>query len=169
MPELDEQLRLLIQQYGIAEVRRRLSAIAHPPRRPRVQVNAVDYVVKMKPPNNGNGRLLTLARLFEEKRFLPSSADIRNLFEAYGAAPVKVNARQTAIPLVFKFLSSLSDERIDRIINDGSFGGPSELAPIAEAIRAKSIGMRHTANAVGSSNEKKIDLEVPPQSRKSNA
>src|SRR6266702_3682909 len=169
MSELDEQLRLLLQQYGVVEVRRRLNAIARPPRRPRVRKSARDYVTGMNPPSSQKERLITLAQLFEEKRFLPAAADIRNFFEAYGAAPTKIKARQAAIPLIFRFLSSLSDERLDRIISEGAFSGPSELGPIAEAIKARSGSMRQGGNTSGSSSAKENELEPPRQGRKSNA
>ena len=169
MSELDEQLRLLLQQYGIAEVRRRLNAIARPPRRPRVRKSARDYVAGMNPPSSQKERLLTLAQLFEEKRFLPAAADIRNFFEAYGAAPAKVKSRQDAIPLIFRFLSSLSDERLARIINEGSFAGPSELGPIADAIKAKSVSMRHGEDTPTSSSREENDLDSFQRPSKTNA
>jgi hypothetical protein len=168
MSELDEQLRLLIQQYGIVEVRRRLSAIMRPLGRVRVKVSARDFVTKMSAPNSQKERLLTLAQLFEEKRFLPATADIRNLFEAYGGALPKVKARQSAIPVVFRFLSSMSDDRLDRIINEGSFGGPSELGPIADAIKATSGSLRQGGETASSSSGQEGDLESSQQRRKAN-
>jgi hypothetical protein len=158
MPELDEQLRLLIQQYGIAEVRRRLSAITRPPRQPRARKSAPDYVTGMNPPNNQKERLLTLAQLFEEKRFLPTAADIGNFFEAYDVSAAKV-----------RFLSSLSDERLDRIINEGSFTGPSELGPIADAIKAKSVSMGNRENTASSSGQEDNALDPLHRLGKANA
>jgi hypothetical protein len=169
MPELDEQLRLLIQQYGIAEVRRRLSAITRPPRQPRARKSAPDYVTGMNPPNNQKERLLTLAQLFEEKRFLPTAADIGNFFEAYDVSAAKVKARQVAIPHIFRFLSSLSDERLDRIINEGSFTGPSELGPIADAIKAKSVSMGNRENTASSSGQEDNALDPLHRLGKANA
>src|SRR5437773_1849833 len=90
MTELDEQLRILVQRYGIAEIRRQLRAIVRPPRPPRVRKNARDYVSGMNLVGRQKERLLVLAQLFEDKRFLPRAADIRNLFEAYGVAPAKI-------------------------------------------------------------------------------
>jgi len=168
MSELDEHLRKLLQQYGIAEVRRRLRAITRTPRVPPIPRNAREYVSRMNPPMSQKERLLVLAQLFEEKRFLPAAADIRNFFEAYGAAPTKIKARQAAIPLIFRFLSSLSDERLDRIISEGAFSGPSELGPIAEAIKARSGSTGHGGNTTGSSSGKETELEPPRQGRKSN-
>ena len=112
---------------------------------------------------------MALAQLFEEKRFLPAAADIRNFFEAYGAAPAKVKSRQDAIPLIFRFLSSLSDERLARIINEGSFAGPSELGPIADAIKAKSVSMRHGEDTPTSSSREENDLDSFQRPSKTNA
>jgi hypothetical protein len=123
----------------------------------------------MNPPSNQQERLLTLAQLFEEKRFLPTAADIRNFFEAYGVTTVKVKARQDAIPLIFRFLSSLSDERLSRIINEGSFTGPSELGPIADAIKAKSVNMGNRENTASSSGQEDNALDPLRQPGKANA
>lgn len=152
-------MRLLVQQYGIAEVRRRLSAIIGQRGRSRVRRSARDYVSELNPPSFQKERLLALAQLFEEKRFLPAAADIRNFFEAYGAAPAKVKTRQHAIPLIFRFLSSLSDERLERIINEGSFAGLSELGPIADAIRAKSVSIRRREDTASSSSREENDFD----------
>lgn len=169
MPELDEQLRLLIQQYGIAEVRRRLRVITKPPARSRVRRNARDYVTGMNLPSSQTERLLALAQLFEEKLFLPTAAVIRNFLEAYGAAPLKFKTRQDAIPLMFRYLSSLSDERLDRIIKEGAFSGPSELGPIADAIMAKSVTMRHGENTARSSDPEESSLDPLHQPGKAGA
>jgi hypothetical protein len=123
----------------------------------------------MNSPSSQKERLLTLAQLFEEKRFLPAGADVRNFFEAYGAPPVKVKTRQDAIPLIFRFLSSLSDQRLDRIINEGSFAGPSELGPIADAIKAKSLSMRHGGDTASSSSREENDLDPSHRPGKANA
>lgn len=169
MPELDEQLRLLVQQYGIAEVRRRLSTIIGPRGGSHLRRSARDYATGMNLPSDQKERLLTFAQLFEEKRFLPTAADIRNFFDAYGAGPAKVKTRRDAIPLIFRFLSSLSDERLDRIINEGSFTGPSELGPIADAIKAKSVSMRNRENAASSLSREENDLDSLRRPDKANA
>ena len=159
MPELDEQLRLLVQQYGIAEVQRRLRVIMGPRLRSSARKSARDCVTGMELQSNKKERLLTLAQLFEEKRFLPKTADIRNFFGAYGPAPMKFKSRQDAILQTFRFLSSLSDEQLDRIINEGSFAGPSELGPIADAIKAKSADMRHADDSASSAIREINDLD----------
>ena len=169
MTELDEQLQLLVQQYGVAEVRRRLNAIIGPRARSHLQRSARDYATGMNVRSSQKERLLTLARRFEEKRFLPTTSEIRNFFEAYGASPIKPKSRQNAIPSILRFLSSLSDEQLDRIIKDGSFGGPSELGPIADAIRAKSVSMRNAENAASSSSREEKDLDPLHRAGKADA
>src|SRR2546430_462494 len=137
MPDLDEQLKLLIEQYGAAEVRRRVGKLTGATKR-SIRKNAVQYVTEMSIPAVHKEKLLSLARLFEEGRFLPNTADIRNLFGAFGTNPGQLKARQAAVPMVFRFLASCSTERLDRILAEGLFAGPAELGPIAEAIRATS-------------------------------
>ena len=141
MSELEHQLRLLIDQYGPAEVRKHVAKLTGAPKR-SVRRTAVEYVSGMSVPEDHKERLITLARLFEQGRFLPNSADIRNLFEALGGKPVEVKARRAAVPMIFRFLASCSRERLDRIISQGMFSGPTELAPIAEAIKATSARTR---------------------------
>jgi len=169
MNELDEQLRLLVQRYGVAELRRHLSSIARPPRVPRARKNACDYVNGMNSVISKKQRLLVLARLFDEKRFLPAMGDIRNLFEAYGAELVKIGTRQNAIPPIFQFLSSMSEDRLDRIVNEGAFSGPSELGPIAEAIKARSRNMGQSEGHGDPLKAEEEELAHPRHGRKSSA
>ena len=169
MTELDEQLRLLVQQYGIAEVRRRLSAIIGRRGSSHPRKSARGYATGMNVPSSQKERLLTLAQRFEEKRFLPTASEIRNFFEAYGASSVKFRTRQNAIPSVLRFLSSLSDEKLDRIIKEGSFAGPSELGPIATAIKAKSVSMKNGENAASSSSRDEIYLDSLHRSGKADS
>ena len=158
MLNLDEQLRMLVQTHGVAEIRRRLSAIARPTGRLRIRKSACEYVLELAPLGDRREKLLVLGRRFEEKSFLPTSSDIRNLFEAYGVGLAKVKSRQDAMPLTFRFLATLSVDQLDRIVKDGLFSGPSELGPIADAIKARS-SIKDTSQAVPiSSTRVEVDL-----------
>lgn len=139
MSDLDKQLRSLVERYGLDEVRRYLKAIAGQKSLPKKKrIGALEYVSKMSLPVTHKKRLLTIAGLFKEHRFLPTTSDARNLFEAFGAVPPAFKGREAAVPAIFRFLASLSEGQLDRILSDGAFDGPSQLGPIADAITARS-------------------------------
>lgn len=135
MAELEDQLKALIERYGSAEVRKLVAKLIAPPKR-SMRKTATEYVTEMSVPAVHKEKLLALARQFEDNKFLPSTADIRNLFHALGTTAGSIKARQAAIPMVFKLLASCPTDRLDKILSQGLFSGPAELGPIADAIKA---------------------------------
>ena len=79
--------------------------------------------------------MLALAKRFETKRFLPSCADIRNFCAIYDIEPPASKSRAAAIPRLFKYFAAMDRKDVERLSADKAYSGPSELGPLAEAIR----------------------------------
>ena len=67
---------------------------------------------------------------------MPTFGDIRNFCQVYGIDEPASKSRASAIPRVFKFMATMSDEEVQGILDGGMFSGPSRVGPIADAIRA---------------------------------
>ena len=80
------------------------------------------------------------AHLFDDGRFLPSIADIREFYRIHNIELGKSTSRASSIPRVFKFLAAIDTAQITKVLDEGMFSGPTRLAPIADAIRSYSAG-----------------------------
>ena len=154
--KLKDTLRLMVHQYGFEQVDRSLREIRladrqlknstqssvlpdneamTKPQKKRAKVNAPEYVAKMELSSEKKPITVELANRFENKAFLPTFGDIRNFCQIYGIDEPASKSRASAIPRVFKFIATMETDEIQRILDDGMFSGPSQLGPIADAIR----------------------------------
>ena len=76
-----------------------------------------------------------LAERFEAKSFLPRCADIRNFCRIHGIDERASKSRAAAIPRLFKYLATMDPKNLQRLLDESAFSGPSQLGPLAEAIR----------------------------------
>ena len=148
-------LRSLVRRYGIRQVDQSLLEIRRATsrgeerygqsdsvdsdtrtRRSTKTRSALEYVAKMGCGSEMQPAMSELARRFQEKAFLPTFGDIRNFCETYGIEQPASNSRADSIPRVFKFLSTIDRNEIQRIVDHRLFSGPARLGPIADAIRA---------------------------------
>ena len=83
------------------------------------------------------------AQMFDDKRFLPTIADIREFSRVHGIELPKTASRASSVPRVFTFLASMDTDAIVTTLDDGRFSGPTRLGPIADAIRGRSATRRH--------------------------
>jgi hypothetical protein len=135
--DLDGALLKLANEHGAELVLARARAILVPARKRSKKRSAVATVEEMTALPEHKRRLHELALRFDEKRFLPTSGTLRQFFESVGqVVPVSIKSRQNAISFTFKFLASLPDQKLDEIISNRTFAGPSSLTAISEAIRA---------------------------------
>ena len=74
---------------------------------------------------------------FERRAFLRTLGDIRSFCEAYGVEGLKLNSRASGIPRIFKFLATMEVADLEGILDDRLFSGPTQLGPIADAIRER--------------------------------
>ena len=172
--KLKDTLRLIVRQYGLAQVDRSLreirlderqlksskqskvlsnnEAVTKSPKK-RAKVNAPEYVAKMELSVEKEPIAVELANRFENKAFLPTFGDIRNFCQIYGIDEPASKSRASAIPRVFKFIATMETDEIQTILDDGMFSGPSQLGPIADAIRRNGRAARSYTS-----------LPPPPQS-----
>lgn len=154
--DLDDTLRSIIHQYGLEQVIRSLRQLemsgtqSEDSKRilrqssdttpsnsnsKRARVTAPDRVAKMGLPPEKEQAVIELARMFQDKSFLPTFPDIANFCQIYGIDEPASRSRDSAIPRVFNFIAEMEPADIQRILDEGMFSGPSRLGPIADAIR----------------------------------
>ncbi len=156
--KLETTLRPIVQEHGLGSVLEALGKIASEqdaqsalplavngadkPAKPRKarkrspKLNAIEYAAKMELASDKQAAIVELAERFERKDFLPTFGDIRNFCDIHGIDVPASKTRASSIPRVFKFLANEMDAReAQRILDDGMFSGPSQLGPIADAIR----------------------------------
>lgn len=99
------------------------------------RVKAPEYVQKMVIDADKRAAVSALAERFEAKSFLPSCADISNFCAIYGIDEPASKSRAAAIPRLFKCLAAMDAKDLKNLLADNAFSGPTELAPLSEAIR----------------------------------
>ena len=151
------ELLPIVRKYGFGPVERVLQEIGRsectgrregPPGRKRNQesqlqprkqrVTASEYVLKMQLHPGKRLIVSRAAELFERRLFLPTIADIQDFFLSYDLGGPKPKARASAVPSIFSFISTMDTTEIEKLLNCGLFSGPTELGPIADAIRTTS-------------------------------
>ena len=164
--QLKDTLRVIVRQYGFEQVNQTLREIhtsarqlknpkqgktspdndtATRPKKKRVKPNALEYVAKIELSSEKGQTVAELAKRFESKAFLPTFGDIRNFCQIYGIDEPASKSRASAIPRIFKFISSMETDELQRILDEEMFSGPSRLGPIADEIRR--IGRVARANS----------------------
>ena len=146
---LADELRQLVSRHGLKAVNSELQMLkieqrpdrqSHRDARSKTRqrnrrTNAPEYVQKLNVDADKRPAVLVLAERFEAKRFLPSCADIRNFCAIYGIEPPASKSRAAAIPRLFKYFAAMDTKDVERLSTDEAYSGPSELGPLAEAIR----------------------------------
>ena len=108
------------------------------------RLKAPEYVEKMDIDAERRPAVSALAERFEAKSFLPRCADISNFCAIYDIDEPASKSRAAAIPRLFKHLATMDTKEIKDLLADSAFAGPSQLAPLAEAIRRHGRGARST-------------------------
>lgn len=150
----------LLVRYGRSELQRRLESLldsagpqASASRRKRVprsgagkgrskRKSAVEYVEAMNVPETRKCVMRSIAKRFDEKRFLPTISDVRYFADIHGVDAATFRSRGTVIPRLFSLLSSMEEGRLRWIERDGMFSGPANLDSFSDAIKATSIRRR---------------------------
>ncbi|MGC8477850.1 MAG: hypothetical protein ACP5NP_15980 [Acetobacteraceae bacterium] len=103
------------------------------PRGPR----ALAQLLRAHLPGEQEGLLRTLAERFDNKTFLPSIADVRELLAMLGEDTPLPKDRAGAFRLVLRALSRLPPAQIRDLAASPRFSGPAQLGPLSEAIAAR--------------------------------
>ena len=93
--------------------------------------------------------VFALADRFEAKTFLPSGADIGNFCTIYGIEEPASKSRAAAIPRLFKHLATMDATDVKALVAHNTFSGPSQLGPLAEAIRRHGRAARNLGTKSG--------------------
>ena len=109
------------------------------------RLSAIEYVQAMEVQAERAAVVRRAAEEFERRAFLPTLGDIRSFCEAYGLEELKSNSRSSGIPRIFKLLATTEVADLERILDDRLFSGPTELGPIADAIRERAGECRQAA------------------------
>ena len=93
-------------------------------------VNGLDLTNERKVP------LKVLAARFDDKDFLPATADVREFIIMAGERPPTMKNRQDSFRNLLRVLLRFSPERLQQIADAANHTGPAQLGPISDAIAA---------------------------------
>ena len=156
--DLTDTLRDLVIRHGTSAVLHSLAEIQStadrpasasasarkPPRDPSKQKPyAMACISRMALAAHKTHAMTRAAELFDNKRFLPAISDIREFSRVHGIELPRTASRSTSVPRIFAFLASMDTDAIVKTLDEGSFSGPTRLAPIADAIRSHVATRRH--------------------------
>lgn len=155
---LDDLLLALVSRWGHDTVRARLDkievaqtgqSVSHQSNAKRHRrLSALEYVEKnIKFPGIRRDLLLELASRFDQKKFLPTVGDVRNFLGPTTLNWKSIKIRDAVIPTIIAALQSLSDDKLQMMVHGSSYGGPSTLGPLADAIKERGAGMRSRSAA----------------------
>jgi len=152
---LDELLCVLVKTWGYTTVLQRLNRLQQKDDQIRIfsgtdkqerkrnhRRSAREYVGRMELPTEKRDVLLELAFRFENRNFLPTVGDVRSFLERKNVYFNPMRARDVAIPKIFDILLDMPNEKLQTILNDENYSGPSRLGPLSDAIKARSAAIR---------------------------
>lgn len=142
--ELQRRLELLLDNAGPAPSasRRKRAPKSVPGKRRSKRKSAAEYVEAMDVPEARKGVMRGIAKRFDEKRFLPTIADVRYFAQVHGVDAATFRSRDTTIPRLFSLLSSMDEDRLRWIERSGMFSGPADLDSLSDAIKEAGIRRR---------------------------
>lgn len=124
---------LIIQSDG--EVRENYQAGRSPSERSD-RPTAINLVNRLELESERKRPLAILAARFDDKDFLPATADVREFIIMAGERPPTMKNRQDSFRNLLRVLLRLSPERLQQIADAASHAGPAQLGPISDAIAA---------------------------------
>lgn len=123
---------------------------------------AVRYVSKLDIDSEKRREIMVLAQKFDRKKFLPNFGEIRNFCEIYGLKIPLSKSRIGAVPVIFRFLETLSPADLRKLLFENAYTGPSELGPIADAIRGR---FKERAYSEDIAKEKRASNSLPEEEK----
>ena len=105
------------------------------PRKPRARPNAVAVVESLTlPDEEKKSVLMTLAKKYEEKTFMPNVNHVRAFLEGEGEDVSRIKSRQQVVSKVFKYLADWETSKLLELDARGLYGPPKSFSVIAKAI-----------------------------------
>ena len=121
---LEEQLRLLAEQFGRDKVQRALAKVSPSEdesekepvsndrsQRPRFDLQAVMEGLKVRDPKRHDS-LLEFRNRLEERNILPESEDLRQFAQVAGLKELPGKSRRDMIPRLLSFLATIPGEKL---------------------------------------------------------
>lgn len=143
-------LKVLINEWGYDPVRECLETLhisndaqsreldtskQRSPRKKMEKPTASALASKISLPPEQKRLIQSLAERYDAKLFLPTAGDIRYFFEMHSEVPPSSKQRSDNFRRILKFLSTLQESTLRKIIEDDAHSGPSQLGPLSDAMR----------------------------------
>ncbi len=154
---LDDMVLALVREFGDSHVRdalERASSFATTPlattspktpgpltRKPAAEPKpskptAADLASRANLPPARREVVRELARRFDQKTFLPNTADAREFLILAGHRPRTMKDRTDAFRQILEVLGKIPVERLNYVASSSAHAGPSQLSAISDAISA---------------------------------
>jgi hypothetical protein len=147
---LTNLLKTLLIEWGADEVHSTLDRLtvqsdghgleSHQPKRSLSdsgdRLTAINLVNRLELDDERKRWLAILAARFDDKDFLPATADVREFIIMAGERPPAMKNRRDSFRNLLRILVGLSPERLQQIADAASHAGPAQLGPISDAIAA---------------------------------
>lgn len=82
-----------------------------------------------------------LALRYDDKKFLPTTADVRELLLMIGETPGALKDRSSAFRQLLKVMTELPQNQLENIARSRRYSGPSTLEPLSDAISTASSSL----------------------------
>jgi hypothetical protein len=105
-------------------------------RRSKKKLSAVELVAKTNQPSSRLELLMVIATKYDEKRFLPGVSDVREFLVMRGEKRRLIKDRSEGFRLFLEATKELPFDQLQHFATSSVFSGPSELAPLSDAISA---------------------------------
>lgn len=153
-------LQSLVEEFGVQQVRERLNKLSNAsaeqeaddrstkensstrPVEKRPRVSGMVAMAEALPDDSEKTKLIRdLASRFDNKTFLPSMGDVKHFAEMRGGS-VRAKQRSDSARSLLLLLSSMNIENLQKIVTAESHSGPSQLGPLADAIKDRAATTR---------------------------
>jgi hypothetical protein len=143
---LERLLAALVQEWGDTEVQNALlrlttstardpDDLSEPEKRPPARkLRAIEQVERANLSPAQIPLLTELAQRFDQKQFLPSTADVREFLIMIGERPLSIKERSQAFRELLRALIKYSPQQLEQLVARSRHSGPSQLGPLSDAI-----------------------------------
>lgn len=168
---------VLVDEWGLARVRQAVASLedtaglasAQRPggarqshdARTRRKPSPTDLARRVHGPTALKSAIEELARLFEAKLFLQSVGDVRHFLEMRGKELPASISRSESFPKILEELVDIPVDQLREIARKTELSGPSELAPLSNAIRTAGASLR--PEVAHESGDNSATSEPPPK------
>lgn len=150
-PLLRKILRALVDEWGYEEVSKALGGAKHSSpdstieaakknnhhrATERARLSATAQIERAELEGEKRQALSRLAERYDQKRFLPTVADVREFLTMMDQRPAPMKDRQEAFRTLLRALMCLPLERLKQLVHTEQYSGPAELGPLSDAIAA---------------------------------